>query len=158
MEIFQNSELQEEVRRFCSAQDAERPIAVSLTMKQTRFKPYRTLTDIEAIQNFRHFLNLVNYSFFGKAFQRFRKRLKVVPALEASFLSKRLHYHALMERPAEVDFERFCEIIRGKWARTQWGDRQVHIKPATEPEGWLAYITKQPGTVNTVDWENLVRF
>jgi hypothetical protein len=158
MQNFPNRELQEEVRRFCGANNCKHSVALTVTMKQTLFKPHRRLTEIEAAQNFRHFMNRNNRYCFGHAFARYGKRIKVIPVQEVSRLEKRLHYHALMERPAAIDLDRFCTLLCYNWPKTEWGDHQMYVEPATEPEKWLAYITKQPDAVNAVDWENIVRF
>lgn len=156
MDQNQKQDIREAARNFLfNAEDWARPFAVTLTLKQAIYPPYRELTPDAASQNLRHFLNLINWDVFGKAFKRYGKRLKVVSVLETA-PGKRLHYHLLLECPDDLDESLFCDVIRKRWSETRWGYREVDIRPAYEPLGWLNYITKQSNLADALDWENTI--
>jgi len=125
-------------------------------MKQAMYDPeFSRLTPEVAEQNFRHFMNTVNYELFGKAFHRHKKRISVIPSLECS-PSGRFHYHALLDRPIHSDEPNFCDLIRSSWINTRWGYKQVDIRPAYDPAGWVRYMMKRNHPGDAIDWENAV--
>lgn len=78
------------------------------------------LDEISASKNFRHFMNRLNNSVFGKRFQRYGMRLNVVPVLERSS-TNRLHYHVTIQNPYPNDPAAFSRLIETEWAKTRFG-------------------------------------
>lgn len=116
------------IRDSFHTEDWERSFAVTLTMKPAIFSPFRELTLDSATQNFGDFLSLIDYHLLGETSQRDGKTPNAVSVVECS-LGERLHYHALMACPVDVDESLFCDAIRQSWGETTWGD-EVSIKPA----------------------------
>lgn len=132
----------------------ERPLAVSLTLKQ-QIKQQR-LDLYEASKNFRHFMNRLNRKVFGSAVGRFGKGLRAIPVLEHDELV-RFHYHATIDQPGHLEFEDFKEAIKSCWLKTAWGYKEMYIVPVTNGPGWHRYITKanqQPDFDLAIDWMN----
>ena len=137
------------------------PCAITLTLRQAIFiegdngRIRQSLTQQEASQNFRHFMNRLNRSTFGKAAQRFGKGLAVVPILEGGS-GKRLHYHTIIDCPAKFGGEFHAEILR-HWKATDWGYHQTDCQHGAD-RGWLNYITKfrdKADFVASIDLMNL---
>jgi hypothetical protein len=114
------------------------------------------LTETAAVQNFRHFLNKLNRSVFGKSAMRFGKGVGCFPVLEGGG-DKRLHYHAIIDCPRPELVTDFSLLIADHWRSTQWGYWQVDCQ-ANPDDGWLTYITKfrdKPSFADAIDWTNL---
>ena len=143
-------QLKEAVQGFLHALSLENCFGVSLTMKQG--ETGTRLDEISASQNFRHFMNRLNHSVFGKRFQRYGKRLNVVPVLERSS-TNRLHYHVTIQNPYPKDPAAFTRLIETEWAKTRFGYVQTHIHELID-QGWTHYITKFKTASDGIDWEN----
>ncbi len=126
--------------------------------------PYAALTPELAQQNFRHFMNLLNYKLFGKAFRRRNNklRLQVLASLERGALGERLHYHVIIDRPPHIEPWRFHLSIQFLWYRTRWGYRKIDIqalKTGADVTNWLGYVVKRnaclDGDNQAIDVENL---
>jgi hypothetical protein len=138
------------------------PFAVTLTLRQCVDVPNGTmttklwLTETDAIQNLRHFLNKLDRSVFGKAASRYGKKVSCIPVLEGGG-DKRLHYHAVLDCPRYDLLTHFPLLIADHWRSTQWGYRQIDCQANTD-DGWLTYITKfrdKPNFADAIDWTNL---
>lgn len=147
----------EAIRSFFKSKTTEflQPFAFTLTLKQVLPALRIRLTPELAKQNCRHFLNVLNYKLFGKAYQRHGKRVKVVAVLEWS-PGERYHYHGLMDCPAALDLYTLPDVVCDSWRKTQWGYHEAEIIPAYDRVGWLNYITKQSDLAEAIDWENCV--
>ena len=143
-----SSRHREAVQGHLLALSLENCFGVSLTMKQGDAGNH--LDEIRASQNFRHFMNRLNGSVFGKRFKRFGQRLNVVPVLERSS-TNRLHYHLILQNPYPTDPATFTRLIESEWAKTRFGYVQSHIDEQID-HGWTKYITKSAS--DGVDWEN----
>lgn len=128
----------------------ENALSVSLTMKQRI--GFEKLDDINACQNFRHFMNILNCSVYGNAFKRYQKRLGVVPVLENSS-SDRLHYHLVLERPTFITLSEFNDLIVSSWEKTKFGYAEIDIQNIYG-DGWIDYITKFKFSEDQVDLVN----
>jgi hypothetical protein len=149
-----NQKLQHSLRDYLNSIAWQRPIAVTLTLKQ-RIKQ-QDLDRYVATKNFRHFMNRLNRKVFGTAAHRHGKGLRVIPVLEHDELV-RFHNHATIDQPAHLDFDHFKEMIETCWSKTTWGFRQMHIVPVTDGPGWIRYITKfdqKPEYDLDIDWMN----
>ena len=76
----QNEQLRTVIQSYFRNCELDQCLGVSLTLKQCVDGTF--LDEIKASQNLRHFMNRLNSSVFGKAYQRFQKRLRVIPVLE----------------------------------------------------------------------------
>ena len=133
------------------------PHAVTLTMKQARYIGglcYIKLTETEASQNLRHFLNVVNRKVFGSGGVRKGERLNCYPVLECD--SVRFHYHLCLDKPDALTIEGFTALIHKTWRRTNFGYKEVEVKPCDA--GWIPYMTKfqtkSDGYADAIDWIN----
>lgn len=151
---IQNQKLQNALRAYLNALPWQKPIAVTLTLKQ-RIKQQQV--DLYAAStNFRQFMNRLNRKIFGNAAQRYGKGLRVIPVLEHDE-QVRFHNHATIDQPMHMDFDRFEQIIETCWLKTTWGFRQMHIVPITDGPGWMRYITKTDQKSDfdlAIDWMN----
>src|SRR5580658_9771149 len=109
---------------------------VTLTLKQTRQSDsgaWVKIDDYRCRQAFRHFMSLLNRAVYGAAFRRHGKRLRVLPVLERGEVharslrpwergtSGRWHIHCAIELPSHFDAIAFEKLIRGCWAKVEWG-------------------------------------
>lgn len=97
-------------------------------------------------------MNRLNYSVFGKRFQKYGTRLNVVPVLERSS-TNRLHYHVTIQNPYPDNPAAFTRLIESEWAKTRFGYVQTHIDELID-HGWTDYITKSKTASDGIDWEN----
>jgi hypothetical protein len=152
--------LQSAFRDFAQIGHWRSPHAVTLTMRQgirpEPFSPTEYLDRQRAVQNFRHFMNLLNRRVLGSHYQRKRQRLPVIPVLEGSGRYRRLHYHAVIDCPRDDLDGVFPLLIQSVWAKTKWAFVQTDVRPDAD-EGWVNYISKtydKPDYADAIDWEN----
>ena len=89
------------------------------------------------------------------AAKRHGRRLQIVPVIEAN-ADGRLHFHCIIDRPYHCTFERFCEVVRALWRRTDFGYDQVDIQDQADA-GWTDYLLKHRQKVSlldSIDWNN----
>jgi hypothetical protein len=138
------------------------PFAVTLTLRQSINVEENSairrlwLTDQQASQNFRHFMNMLNRRTFGKTAIRYGRGVSVLPVLEGGD-GKRLHYHAAIDCPRSSLAQDFPSIIGSLWRSTMWGYDQIEVRPDAD-RGWLNYITKlrdKPDFASAIDWVNV---
>lgn len=162
MGLSNNLALRASFREWADIGSWEAPFAATLTLRQSVTAwdgalPIRiALTEQSASQNFRHFLNKLNRSAFGKSAQRFARGVAVIPVLEGS-TGKRLHYHAMIDCPRSDLIADFPIVVAQAWRSTQWGYDQVVVEPGAD-RGWLSYMTKlrdKPDFASAIDWMNL---
>lgn len=145
----------------CSLNNWNKPIAMTLSMRQSRTVSItleqwkglgntsghfcgtvRESLDYEKCsQNLRHFMNVINAKVCGK--QRYwvhGKRLLLVPVIEKGW-NKRWHYHAAIDCPKHFDSNDFQTLIREVWEKTYWGYHEVELV-ADSDYGWLNYMMK----------------
>lgn len=154
--------LRNALREWIALDAWEAPFAATLTLRQSvdvedgKASHRLWLTDQQASQNFRHFLNKLNRRVFGKSAARYGRGVRVLPVLEGGD-SKRLHYHAVIDclRPSLV--QEFPSTVADTWRGTMWGYAQTDIRPDAD-RGWLNYITKfrdKPDFGSAIDWVNV---
>ena len=149
-----NRRFQTETREFLRQIPWRHPVAVTLTMKQR--VDARNIDLQAASKNFRHFLNRLNRVIFKNAAKRFDRGVRVFPICEHS-ADIRYHYHAIIDRPDNLDMDAFHDLIRASWLKTRWGYREMVIKDVRDG-GWANYMTKfasKPSFLDSIDWENL---
>ena len=158
--LHQAKIIQKSLRDWIDISQWRNLFAVTLTMKEVIVADdgYRSffvrLDRYAAVQNMRHFLNVLNEKVFKSAFRRFGKQLTVIPVLEGG-RDHRLHYHAAMDCPRDNLVPEFSDMIRQEWQRTQWGYREIDVKRADD--GWIDYITKlraKSDFSDSIDWKN----
>ncbi|WP_091965337.1 rolling circle replication-associated protein [Bradyrhizobium shewense] len=133
------------------------PAAVTLTMKKRHGA--RSVDDIAASENFKHFRNRLEHSLLGSAAKRYGRHLLMIVVLETS-ADNRLHYHCIIDRPYHCTFHRFITVVREEWARTDFGYRQVDIQDEPD-EGWTSYLLKRRqkrSLLDSIDWANCQLF
>lgn len=149
----------------------ENAYAVTLTMKQAAYVQaeneliwgYEDIDVIKASKNLRYFLNRLNKSVYGKKATNKnpmqRKRLKTIPFFEGSVYGKtHLHYHLILQRDCNQSEEDFYDAIHNLWRITDFGQKEVEIKPIDEFDDWLGYCTKEKSQEhfgNNIDVMNL---
>lgn len=142
-----------ELHRFVDIQNFTHPAAVTLTMK---LGVEGWSNNMEAASaNFRHFMNRLNHTILKSAAKRHGKKLKVFCVRESN-AEGRLHYHAVIDRPAHIGIEEFTSTIRYLWGRTDFGYREIDVQDNTN-EGWLSYLLKdrqKDSVLESIDWEN----
>ncbi|AML51473.1 hypothetical protein [Falsihalocynthiibacter arcticus] len=148
MTKMNNQQEKESLREYLRNAKIENQMAVTLSMKQ-QFGS-EALDGIRANKNMRHFLNCLNKRAYGNAFQRFNRRVKVIPILEKPFVG-RYHYHTIIENPFDDEHIFRAEIVNC-WTKTKWGYHEIDIQPVFS-SGWIDYITKAP-TIGGWDIEN----
>ena len=156
-----NKELQQGIRDFILGKDGigwTSCLSVTLTMKQ--FAEGESLDQINASRNMRHFLNRLNKSVYGNAWQRFDCRVNVLPVQECT---DRIHYHLLIEPPKTrntryLSREEFKSRLEECWKKTKFGHQEICIKELEDGDSmgkWCSYITKfKNGDSDQLDWEN----
>lgn len=152
-----NKIYQQSFREFTNPSRFVNPIAVTLTLKQgiKVGSSFERITQDRAIQNYRHFSNLLNTEVYGKRFKRHGVRVQMVPVLEGGN-GTRLHFHCVIDRPDEISYNRFSRMIETSWKRTDWGYNEIDIQPSCD-EGWTKYISKFRGKtdyIDSFDWSN----
>jgi hypothetical protein len=140
------------LRQFIAIEDMSDWWGVTLTMKQGVSGEY--LDEIKSSQNFKHFMNLLNKAVYGNAYQRFKKKIEVIPVLEWS-PTERLHYHIAIKNPLKSDPLRFHISMIECWNLTRWSHRENKVDHQIN-SGWLEYITKEKSK-NEIDWDNFHR-
>ncbi len=142
--------LKESIREFVKDFDTTNCFGVSLTLKQR--VDNKSLTNDISNQNLKHFLNVLNKKCFGNSFNRFNKKLRVIPVLERSKVG-RWHYHLTLQNPFPENPYKFESMINHAWFNTNYGHRHIHIHRNIN-EGWNDYITKLKTSDDEVDWIN----
>jgi hypothetical protein len=125
-----------ELSKFLSIEQFERPSAVTLTMKK-RFAGERA-DHISASTNFGHFKKRLNAKLLGSSAKRYGHRLKMAAVIEAN-ADDRLHYHAIIDRPAHWSFTEFKREVYVQRQKTNFGYREIDVQD-TPDEGWTKYM------------------
>jgi hypothetical protein len=129
------------------------PAATTLTMKER--VGCRNADPIVASENFRHFMNRLNYKILGSAAKLHGRRLKTVAVIESN-ADGRLHYHAMIDPLHYCSFETFKGVVADQWLRTDFGYRQIDIQDAATA-GWTNYMLKfrqKTSLLDPIDWNN----
>lgn len=149
---------------FAVTKRVPNPIAVTFTLKQACsiptdrgffiFKPDR----IDYQTNTRFFLNRMNQSVYGRRFTKYKKRLLVLPVFEGT-RSIRTHLHLAIERPNEMQYSEFFDLIKHCWKKTPLGYHNIDIQEVNNYEGWINYMlkstTKNVDLLSSIDVGNL---
>lgn len=114
---------------------------------------YTSLTQTDAQQNLRHFLNVLNRKVYGNRVRHGHK-LNCIPVIEGGQQTRR-HYHLCLEQAPNMTFEEFAILVVETWRSTTWGYRQVDIQPCDG--GWVGYMAKlktKSSYGDSIDWTN----
>lgn len=142
-----------ELSEFLRIEQFERPSAVTLTMKK-RFAGERA-DHISASTNFGYFQKRLNAKLLGSSAKRYGQKLKMAAVIEAN-ADGRLHYHAIIDRPAHWSFADFSREVHVQWQKTNFGYREIDIQD-TPDEGWTEYMLKlrqKASLSDSIDWPN----
>ena len=142
---------------FCSVEEMKAPYAVTLTLKAARQVGYQwmPLTQIDAGQNLRHFMNVITKKLRKSGLKK-GYRPKCVPILEGNDVIRR-HYHLIIDKPDVIGAEEFALLIARTWRNTFWGHEQVIVRPCYDGSGWLRYMAKlrtKSHYADSIDWMN----
>lgn len=143
----------EVLQEFFNIDRFSHPVAVTLTMKKR--VGGQSADPISASENFRHFRNRLNAKLLGAKAKRYGAKLQMIAVLECS-ADARLHYHAIIDRPYYVPFDRFKDAVMVQWHKTAFGYRQIDIQDHADT-GWVDYITKsqqKTSLLDSIDWTN----
>lgn len=69
--------------------------------------------------------------------------------------SKRIHVHALIDCANGELVSSFPALVQEAWARTDWGYREVDVRPCDQ--GWGGYLLKLRDKLDfggCLDWQN----
>ncbi|NIF55566.1 hypothetical protein F3J19_26335 [Burkholderia sp. Ax-1724] len=158
-----NEKLRQETQDWMCKHASNFTHAVTLTMKSRceymgpKGLMQRYLTEIEAKENFRQFIQCLNSIVYGNAAKRFGASVHVIPVLEGLATNKQLHYHCMIGNfRVGADEALIDSAIRTAWLKTDFGNFQIDIQSLT-PEGWIDYITKEVGIgdADNVDYDNV---
>lgn len=157
MGTIETKRLRDAFIEFCSVEGMKSPYAVTLTLKAARHLDYQwiPLTQIDAAQNLRHFLNVISKK-LRKAGLAKGYRPRCVPVLEGNDVIRK-HYHLIIDKPEVIGPEEFAFLIGRSWRNTYWGHEQVTVRPCYDGSGWLRYIAKPRTKVHyadSIDWMN----
>lgn len=152
--MYDSKQLQRAFLKAANISGWHSPYAVTLTMKQTtRINGRIVFVDhITASQNFSHFLNLLNADLFKKSERRRGAKLRCIPVVEDGY---RWHYHACLDKPANVSDAVFKNLIHAHWPSTQFGYWMMEVESCNG--GWIPYIAKLKSKSNfadSLDWPN----
>jgi hypothetical protein len=136
----------------------QNPYAVTLTLKQATNDngTYTKLDAIKASETLRHFCKRLNRSLLGRTAERNGQHITRFAVYEGT-TDVRPHYHLCLDRPANIMFERFVFEIEQAWRATHFGYDQIDIKPCSDLDGWIKYMTKRPTKTDyttSIDWNN----
>jgi len=132
------------MREYLDKAEFSNPYAITLTFKKVFDGPNGKIwiTPELCRQNLRHYINVRQREVFRRGeLRRGTAYFKMVAVLERD-TSGRFHYHLLMDLPGFRDRARFAANIWFTWPLTDWGYKQVDVKPVTNLPGWVRYITK----------------
>lgn len=120
----------------------ERPLAVTLTMKQAiqlESGEWEYLTRGKAKGAILYFFNELDRRCWPKLRGQRGGKTKRFVVFEGDE-NIRWHYHIMVDCPAHVEPEIFAAWIREIWLKAIWGYRQINIQQADA--GWLDYMLK----------------
>ena len=126
--------------------------SITFTMKQTLND--MKLDEINFSQDFRHFMNRLNYKIFKNSYKRFNRRLNVIPILEKSN-NDRFHYHCLIEKPFRLKDREFTNLIESEFSKTKLSYDDIDIKRQSKPISSFSSYTTKRRNYNIVDFNNL---
>ena len=112
------------------------------------------LDEINFSQDFRYFMNRLNYKIFKNSYKRFNKRLNVIPILEKSN-NDRFHYHCLIEKPFRLKDREFTNLIESEFSKTKLSYDDIDNKRQSKPISSFSSYTTKRRNYNIVDFNNL---
>ena len=143
---------------FCKSKTWTSPHAVTLTLKvgSQIGGAWHTLTQYEAQQNLRHWLNVLRKKLVRLGFAK-DGELQRVPIFEGREHEVRPHYHLMLDKPDCIETPQYESLIRYEWQRTRWGHQRVTVDACYDEDGWLRYISKlrtKEQYADSIDWTN----
>lgn len=151
--MIENQRAKTDLLQFLRIEQFKRPAAVTLTMKKRAAG--EKVDQISASANFRQFKNRLNAKILGSKAKRYGQKLKMAAVIEAN-ADGRLHYHAIIDRPAHWSLPDFEREVRLQWQRTRFGYREIDVQD-TPDQGWTKYILKlrqKESLLDSIDWPN----
>lgn len=156
----QSSKYKESIKKFLNEKFYKKLLSpnpstffsVTFTMKQSINDMKQD--EINFSQDFRYFMNRLNYKIFKNSYKRFNKRLNVIPILEKSN-NDRFHYHCLIEKPIRLKDSEFTKLIESEFSKTKLSYDDIEIKRQSKPISSFSSYTTKRRQYNIVDLSNL---
>lgn len=133
-----------------SNENDEPKVAVTITLKQTQKSDngsIQRLSDSEVIKLIRRIHISASREVFGKAAQRFKLKVFLLPAIEGGGnTGKNLHIHLSIGVPRHYDRQSFMWWLNKVLRQIPWVNEQIDIQPLLtkfDEQIWHHYITKQ---------------
>jgi len=137
--------------------------AVTLTVKKSatirvnRFDNYgddhfkfTAMLDDEKLESLiNYFTALLRHQLYGNKAKHKNKQEWATPlvitSIEGRNTHKRTHLHLAIGNIPADKIASFQSIVESTWQRCDFANRETCIKPITDSNGWLGYITKEVG-------------
>jgi len=117
------------------------------------------LTDKAALASLRYFIQVLNYSLWGRRTRDKRYsdvcRILAIPSFEGTNNGKRRHFHILLGNVPADKMQDLEKYVADAWAQTKWGMPGVHVQPLYDESGAAFYTGKEVGFCNddAMVWE-----
>jgi len=137
--------------------------AVTLTLKKVdtisvkRFDNYgdekykftAVLNDETLESRIPYFTALLRHKLYGNKAKHKNKQEWATPlviaVIEGRNTQKRTHFHFAIGNVPQSKLANFEELVEQVWERCDFAHRETCVKPITDSNGWLSYITKEVG-------------
>jgi hypothetical protein len=97
--------------------------------------------------------NRLDRAVYGRAVQRFNRRVRRVPVLEYGAADRGWHCHMLVETPDGMLEVRFRHIIRTAWSKSPWA-ADFHARAGDA--GAIDYLTKERSKERLEVWSDTI--
>ena len=163
----QNSKkLQQAYRQHIEPYSKYLQFAVTLTLKKVdiisvnrfenygdeKFKFTAVLDDEKLESRIPYFTALLRHRLYGNMTKHKNKQdwatPLVIAVVEGRNTHKRTHLHFAVGNIPLAKFDTFASIVESVWQRCDFAHRETVVKPITDANGWLRYITKEVGYAN----------
>ncbi len=162
-ELTQGQKLQQAYRQHIAPYAEWVQIAATLTLKTSakiRVKRYQNygsdcyeflehLDEEKLSSRITYFTALLKHELYGNLAKHKNKQHWATPlivaATEGRNTHKRVHIHLAIGNIPKEKLNDIDRTIRRVWQRCDFANKQVCIKPVSNGQGWLGYITKEVG-------------
>lgn len=98
----------------------------------TQGKVHRLLTEDNARQNVKHFLNILNKKVYGNAAKRFNKKVHAIPVIQGGTKNNQLHLHMTVVVPERFKRDEFVTLMSNLWTKTHFGNSVTKVQDVNE--------------------------
>lgn len=114
-----------------------------------QFKFTAVLNDETLESRIPYFTALLRHKLYGNKAKHKNKQEWATPlviaVIEGRNTQKRTHFHFAIGNVPQSKLANFQEIVEQVWERCDFSHRETCVKPITDSNGWLNYITKEVG-------------